>query len=204
MAGGQSLRMGQNKAELLLGGKTLIDRAAEALFPIANTVYAVGNLPGEVTSLPIIQDHPTEGNARGAIVGLCTALVNAKTEWIAVLACDLPFVTGELMTRMLDILREVANSQESNVDAVFAEQPDGRIQPLCGLYRRDNCLPEIKKILSGDNWRLQQLRERLNPRVIKSSEIEDIRGAEFFFFNLNTPDDHLAAVEIEERLRPVL
>ncbi|MBK6725484.1 MAG: NTP transferase domain-containing protein [Acidobacteria bacterium] len=43
------------------------------------------------------------GDARGAIVGLYTALLSAKTEWIAVLACDLPFVTGELMTRMVDI-----------------------------------------------------------------------------------------------------
>jgi molybdenum cofactor guanylyltransferase len=203
LAGGQSRRMGENKAALLLGGRMLIDRAAEALFPIANTVYAVGNLTGEVTSLPIIQDHPTKGNTRGAIVGLYTALVNAKTEWVAVLACDLPFVTGELMTRMVDILGSVADSQVNSVDAVFAEQPDGRIQPLCGLYRRDSCLPEIEKMLSDGNWRLQQLRERLNPRIIRSSEIKDIREAEFFFFNLNTPDDHRSAVEIEERFRPV-
>ncbi|MBK6722775.1 MAG: NTP transferase domain-containing protein [Acidobacteria bacterium] len=79
LAGGQSRRMGQNKATLLLGGRSLIDRASEALFPIANTVHAVGNITGEVTSLPIIQDHPTKGNTRGAMVGLYTALVNAKT-----------------------------------------------------------------------------------------------------------------------------
>jgi len=199
LAGGQSRRMGQNKAELLLGGRTLIDRAAEALFPIANTVHAVGNLTSETTSLPIIQDHPPLGNSRGAIVGLYTALVNAKTEWIAVLACDLPFVTGKLMTRMVDILGELEDSQVNSVDAVFAEQPDGRSQPLCGLYRRDSCLPEIEKMLSDGDWRLQQLRERLNPRIIRSSEIEDIRGAEFFFFNLNTPDDYRSAVEMEKQ-----
>jgi molybdopterin-guanine dinucleotide biosynthesis protein A len=74
-------------------------------------------------------------------------------------------------------MRQVADSQVKSVDAVFAEQPDGRIQPLCGLYRRDSCLPEIEKMLSDGDWRLQQLRERLNPRIIRSSEIEDIRGA---------------------------
>ncbi len=199
LAGGQSRRMGQNKAALLLGGRTLIDRAAEVLLPIAKTVRAVGNLNGEITSLPIIQDHPITGNTRGAIVGLYTALLNAKTEWVAVLACDLPFVTGELMTRMVKIFRQGADAQVNNVDAVFAEQPDGRIQPLCGLYRRDSCLPEIERILSDGDWRLQQLRERLNARIIRSSEIEDIRGAEFQFFNVNTPDDYKSAVEIEKQ-----
>ncbi len=191
--------MGQNKAELLLGGRTLIDRAASSLFSIANTVNVVGNLNGEITSLPLIQDHPTMGRARGAIVGLYTALVNANTEWIAVLACDLPFVTGELMTRMVDILRHCLDSAMNDVDAVFAEQTDGRNQPLCGLYRRDRCLPEIEKMLSDGDWRLQQLRGRLKTRVIRFSEIKDIQGSEFLFLNLNTPEDYGAAVEIEKR-----
>ena len=193
LAGGQSRRMGQDKAALLLGGRTLIDRAAGAMFSIANTVYLVGNSNDAINSLPIIQDHPIMGDARGAIVGLYTALVSAKTEWIAVLACDLPFVTGELMTRMVDIMRHGAELQMNDVDAVFAEQPDGRIQPL----------PEIEKMLSDGEWRLQQLGVRLKTRVIGFSEIKDIQGSEFLFLNLNTPEEYRAAVEIEKmRLRP--
>lgn len=189
--------MGQNKAELLLGGRTLIERAASALFSIANTVYVVGNLNGEITSLPIIQDHPAMGSARGAIVGVYTALVNANTEWIAVLACDLPFVTGELMTKMVGILRDCLDSEMNDVDAVYAEQPDGRNQPLCGLYQRDRCLPEIEKMLVDGEWRLQQLGVRLKTRVIGFSEIKDIQGSEFLFLNLNTPEEYRSAVEIE-------
>ncbi|MEQ1607342.1 MAG: molybdenum cofactor guanylyltransferase [Pyrinomonadaceae bacterium] len=203
LAGGQSRRMGQNKTALLLGGKTLIDRAADALFPVANTVYAVGNLTHQITSLPIIQDHPIMGDTRGAIVGLYTALVNAKTEWVAVLACDLPFVTGELMTRMVDILRHCLDSEMNHIDAIFAEQPDGRNQPLCGLYQRDSCLPKVETMLSDGEWRIQRLRERLQVRVIGFSEIKDIQGSEFLFLNLNTPEEYRAAVEIEKmRLRP--
>jgi len=203
LAGGQSRRMGQDKAALLLGGRTLIDRAAGAMFSIANTVYLVGNSNDAITSLPIIQDHPIMGDARGAIVGLYTALVSAKTEWIAVLACDLPFVTGELMTRMVDILRHCLDSEMNHIDAIFAEQPDGRNQPLCGLYRRDPCLPKVETMLSDGEWRIQRLRERLQVRVIGFSEIKDIQGSEFLFLNLNTPEEYRAAVEIEKTgLRP--
>ena len=191
--------MGQNKAALLLGGRTLVDRAAQTLVSIANTVYVVGDRTGEITSLPIIRDHPTIENARGAIVGLYTALVNANTEWIAVLACDLPFVTGELMTRMVDTLRHGVDPKVNDVDAIFAEQPDGRVQPLCGLYRRNSCLPEIEKMFSDGDWRLQPLRERLKTRVIGFSEIKDIPGFEFLFLNLNTPEEYRVAVEIEQR-----
>jgi molybdenum cofactor guanylyltransferase len=199
LAGGQSRRMGQNKAAMLLGGRTLVGRAVETLHAIADTVYVVGNLTGEVTSFPIIQDYPTQGNSRGAIVGLYTALINSKTEWVAVLACDLPFATGELMTRMVDILRHGAAPQVIPLDAIFAEQPDGLIQPLCGLYRRNSCLPAIKKMFSDGDWRLQRLRERLKTRVLGLAEIEDIPGSESLFLNLNTPQEYRLAVEIEQR-----
>ncbi|MBK8467549.1 MAG: molybdenum cofactor guanylyltransferase [Chloracidobacterium sp.] len=201
LAGGQSRRMGQNKASLLLGGKTLVNRAALALSVIADQVYAVGNLTNKITALPIIPDEPVGGNARGAIVGVYTALLHANTEWVAVLACDLPFVTGELLARMVAFLPRVADAHHENVDAVFAEQSDGRNQPLCGLYRRDTCLPKIDKMLADSDWRLQQLRVRLRTRLISFSEITDIHGAEFFFHNLNTPDDYRVAVEIKKQMR---
>ncbi len=190
---------GKAKGELLLGGRTLIDRAASALSSITNTVYVVGNLKGEITSLPIIQDHPIMGSDRGAIVGLYTALVNANTEWMVVLGCDLPFVTGGFMTRMADIMRHGGDLQMNDVDAVFAEQPDGRNQPLCGQYRRDRCLPEIEKMLSDGEWRLQQLGVRLKTRVIGFSEVKDIQGAEFLFFNMNTPEEYRLAAETDKR-----
>ncbi|MBX3298426.1 MAG: molybdenum cofactor guanylyltransferase [Acidobacteria bacterium] len=199
LAGGLSRRMGQNKAALLLGGRTLVDRAADTLGSISDKVYVVGNITGETTSLPLIQDHPTKSNSRGSIVGLYTALVNAKTDWVAVLACDLPFITGELMTRMADILRHDFTPHVIAVDAIFAEQPDGRIQPLCGLYRRNSCLPSIKNMLSDSDWRLQRLREQLKSRVLGLAEIEDIPGSESLFFNLNTPEEYRLAVEIEQR-----
>lgn len=197
LAGGRSRRMGRNKANLLLGGKTLIERAATALSVIADPVYAVGNLTAELTTLPIIQDEPVGINSRGAIVGLYTALLHAKTEWAAILACDLPFVSGDLLTRMVSILQGFADSRDVESGAVLAEQPDGRIQPLCGLYRRQACLHEVEKMLSQDHWRLQDLNERVNSRILGFSEISDIPSAENLFLNVNMPEDYRAAIAIE-------
>ena len=194
LAGGRSRRMGHNKANLLLGGTTLAERAAKTLSIVANPVFLVGNFEIEYTSLPIIADEPVGNKGRGAIIGLYTALLHAKTEWAAVLACDLPFVSGELLTRMASLLPQFADSPEDEAGAVLAEQPDGRLQPLCGLYRRHRCLPEVEKMLSEDNWRLQGLPDRIGAFVLRFHEISDMPNASDLFMNVNTPEDYKAAL----------
>lgn len=200
LAGGQSRRMGHSKPTLLLGGKTLLDRAAKTLSRIADPIYAVGNLSADVSSLPIIQDELVGANNRGAIIGLYTALFHAKTEWAAILACDLPFMNEELLIRLVSIVEQFAGSPDNNANAIFAEQPDGRIQPLCGLVRARHCLPEIRKMITADNWKLQDLVAQLNTRVLRFAEYDDLRGANHLFFNLNTPNDYQAAIEYESSL----
>ncbi|MBP7415653.1 MAG: molybdenum cofactor guanylyltransferase [Pyrinomonadaceae bacterium] len=197
LAGGQSRRMGQSKPTLLLGGKTLLDRAAAEMSRIADPVYAVGNLTTDITSLPIIEDELVGANARGAIIGLYTALFHAKTKWAAILACDLPFVNGDLLNRMLTVAKQFADSPDISADAVIPEQPDGRIQPLCGLFRPGICLPEVRKMITEGNWRLQDLATRLNKRILRFAEYEDLPGADHFFLNVNNPDDYLTAIEYE-------
>ncbi|MBK8302302.1 MAG: molybdenum cofactor guanylyltransferase [Chloracidobacterium sp.] len=195
--------MGRSKPNLWLGGKKLLDRAANTLSRIADPIYAVGNLTADVTSLPIIKDELVGSNTRGAIIGLYTALFHAKTEWVAILACDLPFVNEELLIRMRSIVEQFADSPDNSADTVFAEQPDGRIQPLCGLFRPHHCLPEVRKMITEGNWRLQNLATRLNTRILNFAEYEDLRGTNRFFLNVNKPDDYLTAIEYE-RTSPII
>ena len=201
LAGGQSRRMGRSKPTLWLGGTTLLDRAANTLSRIADPISAVGNLTPDVTFLPIIEDELVRANTRGSIIGLYTALFHAKTEWTAILACDLPFIDGELLARMVSVIGRSADSPKINVAAVFAEQPDGRFQPLCGLFRAQSCLPKIRKMFDDDNWRLQDLATGLNSRILRFAEYEDIPGAKHMFLNMNTPNDYQAAIEHESSLR---
>jgi molybdopterin-guanine dinucleotide biosynthesis protein A len=130
LAGGLSSRMGRKKANIMLGDTTLAERAVVALSAITGNVAVVGNIEVNEPLVRVVPDEPAKSDSRGAIVGLYSALRNAKTEWTAVLACDLPFVTSELVVRL-------ARMAESLPDAacVVPVQPDGRTQPLCGIYR---------------------------------------------------------------------
>ncbi|MDQ3179833.1 MAG: molybdenum cofactor guanylyltransferase [Acidobacteriota bacterium] len=192
LAGGASKRMGQAKANLLLGGKTFARRAASALSAVAapGRLFIVGNLKENLFDLPILPDEfdgENDKRKRAAIVGLHAALKNSNANWAAVLACDLPLVTGELFQKLASLRNE-------NSDAVVPLQPDGeRMQPLCALYRRDACLPVIETILGGDDWSLQKLLRRVETRFVRFDEISDLPRAEYFFLNVNTPEDYEVA-----------
>ena len=91
LAGGQSRRMGRNKASLRLGGKTFVERAARSLESISGTrIYIVGECANNNLNLPVVADL-SDKKIRGSIIGLYTALSNAKTELAAI---TFPLVWG--------------------------------------------------------------------------------------------------------------
>ncbi|HYP50389.1 MAG TPA: molybdenum cofactor guanylyltransferase [Pyrinomonadaceae bacterium] len=194
LAGGASSRMGENKAHLKLGGKTFVERAALSLSAIKpRRIFLVGNFTNEnkAAEIEILLDV-FKSDTRASIIGLHTALFHAETEWIAVLACDLPFASGALLKRLTEFVRDEA-------DAVVPLQKDERAQPLCALYRK-TCLPKVETALTSNEWRLKKLLEKLETRFVRFEEIGDLPNAENFFFNVNTPADFARAVQIEETL----
>lgn len=182
LIGGASRRMGSDKAQLELGGRTFIERIAASLSSIAETVRSVGSREDSKSGLINV---PDVHSCWGALGGLHAALTACNTPWAAVVACDLPFVTSELFLR-LTALRE-------NFDAVVPVQSDGRPQPLCALYRCEVCLPQAAKLIDKGERRPRALLAAVNTRWVAPNELDDLAGAENFFSNINTPDDYRRA-----------
>lgn len=203
LAGGASSRMGRDKARLFLGEETFIERAAQALSAISgNNISVVGGifdenpqarLSEEFFELQVLPDF-LASEKRAAIFGLHSALKHAESEWIAALACDLPFASGALLKRLAEF--RVENSRR--FAAVAPLQPDGRIQPLCALYRREECLAQIEEMILTNDWSLKKLLERVETREAKFAEISDLPDAEKFFLNVNTPEDYEKALKLLE------
>jgi molybdopterin-guanine dinucleotide biosynthesis protein A len=100
LAGGQSSRMGTDKALLLVNDEPLIAHAAKALASVFDEVLISANQPEKYTflSLPILQDPvPDTGPMAGVIAGLRTA----RHPRLAVVACDI--LTPDL-TLLLELL----------------------------------------------------------------------------------------------------
>jgi molybdopterin-guanine dinucleotide biosynthesis protein A len=186
LVGGASVRMGLDKAGLKLGGRSFVERAAQGLAAITESIRLVGARGDEagMNSLTVIEDvYP----GWGALGGLHTALARARAPWAAVVACDLPFVTGELFVRLASLAE--------NFDAVVPVQADGRLQPLCALYARDPCATLTQGLIAAGERRPRALLELVRARLVAHTELADLHGSGLFFTNVNTPEDFEQARE---------
>ena len=191
LAGGASSRMGSDKAALRLGEETFVARVASALSGVAGRVSLVSSRhePGSF-GLPLVRDF---FDGAGALGGLHAALLCAQSPWAAVVSCDLPFVTAELLRRLASLA--------GGFDAVAPLQKDGRLQPLCALYARRPCLEACEGLLGGGEFRPRALLGRVKARLVGFDEISDLAGSELFFRNVNTPDDYAEALRAHEATR---
>ena len=126
LAGGQSSRMGRDKALVELDGITLLDRTIDLLRPHAKEVLVIGDpakyAPEHATVLP--DDLP----GKGPLGGLVTALKHARYVRLIVLACDLPNISDRLLIHL-------KNDLIGDYDAVVPRH-EGSIEPLAAAYHR--------------------------------------------------------------------
>lgn len=187
-SGGQSSRMGEDKALKLFLGKPLIQRVLERLAPLADEVVITANQPAayEFLGLRIVPDLIPN---RGALGGLYTAIAAATQPLVAVVACDMPFASAELFKRALQVM------QSENADVVIAQTEEG-YEPFHALYRRDTCLPAIQAAIAADKWKVIAWFPQVNVRILTSDEVKACDPSGACFQNLNTPEEFAAAERI--------
>jgi len=178
LVGGASRRMGQDKAQLRLGPQTVLERVAAELRAATSSVTLVGARQ-DYDGVPNVPDVHEKW---GALGGIHAALSASRADWILVVACDLPFVTRDLFERLKSFV-------DTTVDAIVPVQLDARPQPVCALYRRSTCLPAVEELISAGEHSPRALLASIRTCYVEFKQLEDLRGAEDFFLNLNTPED---------------
>ena len=135
LAGGRSTRMGRDKALLPFGGGTLVEHVAACVRGAAGNVTLIG--PPEKYSFlgfPVVADAIP---GRGPLGGLCTALRLTRAEWNLLVACDMPRLTAEFLSGLLDA------AEAAGADCLAPSTSRG-IEPLCAVYHR--------RVLAAAEW----------------------------------------------------
>ena len=189
LVGGRSSRMGSDKSQLLLGGQTVVERISAELSVVTQRVRLVGGNTTVGETRTNVCDIQQEW---GPLGGIHAALSAASAEWCIIVACDLPFVTGELFQRLL----QIGIGLQDTLDAIVPLQSDNRPQPLCAIYRRVNCLTPAAELIQLGEHTPRALLDRVNTRYVAFSEVSDLNNAEYFFFNVNTPENYARALEM--------
>ena len=189
LVGGASSRMGRDKAQLTFGEVTAVELIADVLNTVTNSVTTVGWPESKISRLPNIPDLRRNW---GPLAGIEAALRHAQSQYGLIVGCDFPFVTAALFEQLLQSI--------DDADALVPLQDDGRPQPLCAFYRVKTCLMATENALTADEHAPRALLERVQTRYVPFSEISHLKGAEHFFFNVNTPENYQRAQQIFEQL----
>jgi molybdenum cofactor guanylyltransferase len=185
LAGGQSRRMGRDKALLPvdplavqsiadIDSTTLLQQTCTVAKSCTDQVFVLSAVSYD---LPwgcqwISEDPPHQGPLK-AFAG---CLGQIESDWILLLACDLPYLDAQVLQRWI---RELAQVPASSI-AYLAPHPKGW-ECLCGFYRRQ-CHQSLQDfILAGGNSFQSWLRHQ---------EVQAVMTAEpSMLINWNSPAD---------------
>ncbi len=182
LAGGKSSRMGADKAFLDFGGETLLRRALGVLKTACGSVKIIGD-PAKFTSAgPVIADAFP---GCGPLAGIHAALGASQSELNAILAVDMPFVSGELVSFLL------AAAEDSGA-VVTVPRTRAGFQPLCAVYRRDFASTAEQALRAG-NYKIDAAFAGVRLRIVEEPELAAAGFSEKNFLNINTPEDRHAA-----------
>jgi molybdopterin-guanine dinucleotide biosynthesis protein A len=196
LAGGKSSRMGTgtDKAFLDFGGQTLLDRALTVMGTVCDCVTIVGD-PAKFAEYGSSKYGSSRNRSVvadifpgcGPLAGIHAALVHSSAELNLMLAVDMPFVSGELLAFLL-------KTAENNEAIITVPRIGKGLQPLCAVYRRDFS-DVAEQALRAGKYKIDAAFPSVAVRVIEEAELAAAGFAEQSFFNVNTPQDRLAAEE---------
>ena len=174
LVGGRSSRMGSDKARADSDGRALALRVADKAAAVCGTVSLVGSpaIYGDL-GLPVIADRLP---GQGPLAGIDAALMASAADLNLIIACDMPALDENLLEQLL----------MADGDCAVPRHDDGKIEPLCAVYRR-RCLPVVREALESGVRKVTDALRLLEDRGLAIRYIRVSSPASFA--NLNTPED---------------
>ncbi|WP_013323285.1 molybdenum cofactor guanylyltransferase [Gloeothece verrucosa] len=183
LAGGQSSRMGQDKALINLGGVPLLKQICLIATECAMGVYVITPAIELYHSIlpngcQLIREVclPGETLPHGPLVGFAQALTQVNTDWVLLLACDLPYLSASQLQQWSQSLYTVTE----DMMAVLPRR-NNRWEPLCGFYRC-SCLALLNEFIRQGGRSFQDWLGRQSVQELLVSDPNVL-------FNCNTPED---------------
>lgn len=173
LAGGKSVRIGQDKGLLPFGHKSMAQYSIDLLRTICDRVVIITSNPEYAQfGQEMIEDDIKNS---GPLSGLVTGLDNSNSELNLFLTCDSPFITRELLLHLIENI--------SNYDAVIPRERK-RMYPLTALYRR-SAVSKLREELTRGNLMVRKAVTTLNLKQLDIDSRSPIWN-EQLFSNLNT------------------
>ncbi|MGF0317012.1 NTP transferase domain-containing protein [Nocardia fluminea] len=164
LAGGRASRMGGvDKPAIMVGGRSMLDAALDAVRDCAEVVVVGPHRPELDARFGQVREVPP-GSGPVAAIGTGLTALGSTAPLVVVLAADMPFLTGDTVHELL------RSATESSADAVFAIDASGRPQYLVGVWRRS----ALVAALAGLDSLVNQPMKAIVPAETVLVELPDI------------------------------
>ncbi len=177
LAGGESTRMGSDKAMLKWHGRPLWTCQLEKLRALTSNIFVSTRsaVPWRPQDVKLVID---EAPSRGPLSGITASLAIMETDCLLVLAVDMPFIT-------LSHLKNTCDQAKPGMGAVpFV---NGKMEPLAAVYPK-RAASIFAEALKGTDYSLQQVVRRLTGlELIRQIPIAGAAGR--FYRSINYPAD---------------
>jgi molybdopterin-guanine dinucleotide biosynthesis protein A len=186
LVGGESSRMGRDKALLELGGLPLVLRTARLLEPRTGPPIVIGPAArfGHLKLRVVPDDLP----GCGPLAGIATALRISESSWNLIVGCDLPYLTPA----WLEYLAERATASSSDV---LIPRSEYGLEPLCAVYHK-RCGAAVAASLTRGVRKVTQSLAELSIETIEPAEWKEFDSDGRLFKNMNSPVDYEEAQSI--------
>lgn len=188
LKGGQSRRMGQDKAFVLLDGIPLLEHVCRRFAPqvdkmIINIPFRKSTDAISNTLTDALMGYATcadrEGGSRGPLAGVAAAFNSAHMEgyeYLAVVPCDAPLIPSDLVDRLY------AKAVKDSLQHICV-MIEGYLQPTFSLWH-NSLLGPIEQLISVNDYSLKAITHYCRSGVIEIAQ-EEVQG----FCNINSPSD---------------
>ncbi|MFQ5416529.1 MAG: molybdenum cofactor guanylyltransferase [Myxococcota bacterium] len=176
LTGGASSRFGRDKSHLAVDGEPAAERISKLLANLFSEVLIVGGAPPATVHGRVVAD---EDGPQCALRGLVTALAASSRERVMVLATDIPLVSADLLLALV---------AWPEADAIVPEA-EGRLHPLCGLYRREVVLAAARPRLVDRRLALRGLLDEVETVTFGGRDLAEVDPDGVALINVNAPED---------------
>lgn len=191
LAGGASRRFGADKALVEIEGRTLLSRICEVVSQSAGFVQVIAPAGRYLDqNVKLIRDRwPDEGPLGGIITALRTTAESAASwEWNLILSCDMPFLTREWLSYLVD--RALASGAE-----VVVPRSEYGLEPLCACWRTA-ATDSLEGAFAEGVRKVTDAMKRLRMEILDETHWKRFDSAGRLFWNMNTPQDYEVALQM--------
>ena len=183
LCGGQSRRMGRDKASLPFGDETLLERVVRIVSPVVDELVVAARADQELPGhFRVVHDPP---GFESPMAGIVSGLRAVAAERVFVTACDSPLLTPAFIERLFELSR----GHEIAVPRV-----DEHHMVLTAVYAR-SVLPRAEALLEASRLRPFYLLEQSETRIVTPDELREVDPQLDALRDCDTPEAHAWALE---------